>query len=173
MLENTHARTLLTVVEDYLVQEFRLMQNLIEITKQERTFFPTGKADELMAVVENKESILDQLTLLEEKRRTVVQELGAEMRVQLKTSSLNEILPWIDTSTAGRLSRLSEGISMLVGQARDLNYGNRAMATTAIDWIESTKAFIFGFYQKQMAYTPPGDAPSLEQAAAWAVERKA
>ena len=76
MLENTHARTLLTVVEDYLVQEFRLMQNLIEITKQERTFFPTGKADELMSVVENKESILDQLTLLEEKRRTVVQELG-------------------------------------------------------------------------------------------------
>ena len=78
------------------------------------------------------------------------------MRVQLKTSSLNEILPWIDTSTAGRLSRLSEGISMLVGQARDLNYGNRAMATTAIDWIESTKAFIFGFYQKQMAYTSSG-----------------
>lgn len=174
MLENSHSRTLLTVLEDYLVQEFRLMQNLIEITRQERTFFPAGKADALMAVVETKESVLDQLTLLEEKRRTVLQELGRELGLQLKSSSLSEILPWIDSSTAGRLNRLSEGISMLVGQARDLNYGNRAMATTALDWIESTKAFIFGFYQKQMSYNPPGSvAPSLEQAPAWAVERKA
>ncbi len=174
MLENPHSRTLLTVLEDYLVQEFRLMQNLIELTRQERTFFPTGNADDLMKVVEKKESVLDQLSLLEEKRRTVVQELGMELGIQLESYSLSEILPWIDSSTAGRLSRLSDGITMLVGQARDLNYGNRAMATTAIDWIESTKAFIFGFYQKQMTYSPPGSsAPSVEQTTAWAVERKA
>jgi flagellar biosynthesis/type III secretory pathway chaperone len=174
MLENSHSRTLLTVLEDYLVQEFRLMQNLIEITKKERTYFPTGKADELMSVVESKEAVLDQLTLLEEKRKTVIQELGRELGMQLKSSSLSEILPWIDSSTAGRLNRLSEGISMLVGQARDLNYGNRAMATTALEWVESTKAFIFGFYQKQFSYSPPGSMnPSMEQAPAWAVERKA
>jgi flagellar biosynthesis/type III secretory pathway chaperone len=174
MFNSNRSRTLLTVLEDYLVQEFRLMQKLISITQEERRYFPTGKAEELMTLVETKESILDQLSLLEEKRRTAIQELGRELNVQLRTSSLNEILPWIDSATAGRLNRLSEGITMLVGQARDLNYGNRAMATTALDWIESTKAFIFGFYQKQMSYAPPaGTAPSIEQSPAWAVERKA
>jgi flagellar biosynthesis/type III secretory pathway chaperone len=174
MFNSNRSRTLLTVLEDYLVQEFRLIQKLISITQEERGYFPTGKAEELMALVETKESVLDQLSLLEEKRRTVIQELGRELNVQLQNSSLNEILPWIDSGTAGRLNRLSEGITMLVGQARDLNYGNRAMATTALDWIESTKAFIFGFYQKQMSYSPPaGVAPVIEQSPAWAVERKA
>lgn len=174
MLKDSHSRTLLTVLEDQLVQEFRLMQNLIDLTKKERTYFPVGNMNELMSVVESKEAVLDQLSLVEEKRRTVIQELGRELGVQMESYSLKEILPWIDSSTAGRLNRLSEGISMLVGQARDLNYGNRAMATTAIDWIEATKAFIFSFYQKQNSYSPPGSVtPTHEQAPAWAVERKA
>lgn len=174
MSGENHSRTLLIVLEEHLVQEFREMQDLVEITRKERTYFPMGNINELMVVVESKEAMLDQLTLLEEKRRTVIQELGQELGIQMESSSLKEILPWIDAPTAGRLNRLSEGISMLVGQARDLNYGNRAMASTALDCVEATRAFIFSFYQKQLAYSPPGSVtPSLEQASNWAVERKA
>ena len=61
---------------------------------------------------------------------------------------------------------------MLVGQARDLNYGNRAMATSALDWLESTKAFLYGYYQNQLAYTAPGASVSLEQPASWDVDQR-
>ncbi len=173
MKENTQIRSLLNVLEDYLVQEFRLLQSLIVITNEERKFLPGGDPDELMKLVERKENILDQMSLLEEKRRTVIEELGRELGVTPGTSSLGEILPWIEVATAGRLRRLSDGIAMLVGQARDLNYGNRALAVTAMDWLEATRAFIFGFYQNQATYSPPGPTPSTEQIPAWGVEHKA
>lgn len=173
MTDNTRLRTRLNIMEDLLVQEFRLVQGLITITKEERAFLPTSSTDELMTLVERKESVLDQLSLLEERRRTVTQECFWELGISTESSSLGELLPWIDPATSGRLNRLSEGIAMLVGQARDLNYGNRAMATTALDWIESAKAFLFGFYQNQAAYAPPGAIASVEQVPAWGVEHKA
>jgi len=172
MTENNHARSLLFVLEDYLVQEFRLLQNLIVITKEERKHLPGGTPEDLMILVEKKETLLDQLSLLEEKRRTILQEVGRDLGIQQGISSLSDLYPWMDPSTAGRMSRLSEGIAMLVGQARDLNYGNRALAVTAMDWLEATKAFLFGFYQNQVAYTPPGVIPVVEQIPAWGVEHK-
>lgn len=173
MPENTRTRMLLPNLEDVLVQEFRLMQTLIDVTREERNFLPTTNPDTLMGLVEKKENILDQMSLLEERRRTLLIDIARGMGIPADSSSLSEILPWLDRATAGRLNRLSEGITMLVGQARDLNYGNKAMATTALDWLESTKAFLYGYYQSQMAYTPPGQAPSMDLSASWDVDQKA
>ncbi len=172
MPENTRTRMLLPNLEDVLVQEFRLVQSLIDITREERNFLPTTNAEDLMTLVEKKENVLDQMSLLEERRRTLLIDIAREMGIPSDSSSLTDILPWLDAVTAGRLNRLSEGIAMLVGQARDLNYGNRAMATSALDWLESAKAFLYGYYQNQMAYTPPGSAPSLEQNASWDIDQK-
>jgi hypothetical protein len=41
-----------------------------------------------------------------------------------------------------------------------------------MDWLEATKAFLFGFYQNQVAYSPPGAIPVVEQIPAWGVEHK-
>jgi flagellar biosynthesis/type III secretory pathway chaperone len=173
MPENTRTRMLLPNLENVLVQEFRLVQSLIDITRDERNFLPTSNAEDLMGLVEKKENVLDQMSLLEERRRTLLIDLARDMGLSLESTSLGDILPWLDPTTAGRLNRLSEGIAMLVGQARDLNYGNRAMATSALDWLESTKAFLYGYYQNQLAYTAPGSPVSLEQPASWDVDQRA
>ena len=173
MTENTRTRMLLPTLEDVLVQEFRLMQSLIDVTREERNFLPSTDPDGLMGLVEKKENILDQMSLLEERRRTLLIDIARAMGIPAGLSTLAEILPWLDQSIAGRLNRLSEGIAMLVGQARDLNYGNKAMATTALDWLESTKAFLYGYYQTQMAYTAPGRTPSMELSTTWDVDQMA
>jgi flagellar biosynthesis/type III secretory pathway chaperone len=173
MPENTRTRMLLPNLEDVSVQEFRLMQSLIDVTREERNFLPTTNPEDLMGLVEKKENILDQISLLEERRRTLLIDIARAMGIPVGSSTLADILPWLDRSTAGRLNRLSEGIAMLVGQARDLNYGNKAMATTALDWLESTKAFLYGYYQNQMAYTPPGRTPSMELSASLDIDQMA
>jgi len=172
MPENTRTRMLLPNLEDVLVQEFRLVQSLIDITREERNFLPTTNAEDLMVLVEKKEILLDSMSLLEERRRTLLADIAREMGIPAGSSTLTDVLPWLDPATAGRLNRLSEGIAMLVGQARDLNYGNQAMATSALDWLESTKAFLYGYYQNQLAYSPPGISPSKEQPASWDVDQK-
>lgn len=172
MPENTRTRMLLPNLEDVLVQEFRLVQSLIDITREERNFLPTTNAEDLMVLVEKKEILLDSMSLLEERRRTLLADISREMGIPSGSSTLSDVLPWLDTPTAGRLNRLSEGIAMLVGQARELNYGNQAMATSALDWLESTKAFLYGYYQNQMAYSPPGASPTRDQPASWDIDQK-
>lgn len=149
------------------------MQSLIDVTREERNFLPSTNPDDLMGLVEKKENILDQMSLLEERRRTLLIDICRAMGIPPGSSTLSDILPWLESSTAGRLNRLSEGIAMLVGQARDLNYGNKAMASSALDWLESTKAFLYGYYQSQMAYTPPGQTPSLGLSASWNIDQAA
>jgi flagellar biosynthesis/type III secretory pathway chaperone len=170
MNDNTRSRSLIVSLEDILVQEFRAVQTLITITRDERQHLPTTDADILMALVEKKENLLDEMGLLEEKRRTTIQEIAASFGVQMKTSSVKELFPYLDPGTEGRLNRLSEGIASLVTQARDLNHGNHAMAGTSIEWLESTRAFLYGHYQNQVSYQPPGATPSVEKIPAWGIQ---
>jgi hypothetical protein len=111
---------------------------------------------------------------LEEKRRTVTEEIAEALYIKTTKSSVNEILPGIDPSYADRIRRLNDGIGMLVGQARDLNYGNQAMAKTAIDWLKSTQSFLINTFQPDEGYTPPGTAvPARDKIAISEVEHKA
>jgi flagellar biosynthesis/type III secretory pathway chaperone len=171
MYENPKTRRLLNDLEDLLVQEFRTLESLILVTREERLEFSKHNADGIMLLVEKKETILDQLSLMEEKRRTFVQEICMEMGVQTESSSLDAILASLEKPSAERISRLNGGIATLVSQARDLNYGNSALAQTALDWLATTKAFIYSLYQPQMNYQAPG-APVYEHEALWDVEHR-
>ena len=84
MPENTRTRMLLPNLENVLVQEFRLVQSLIDITREERNFLPTSNAEDLMGLVEKKENVLDQMSLLEERRRTLLIDLARDMGLSLE-----------------------------------------------------------------------------------------
>ena len=58
----------LSLLEETLVSEFRLLQSLIEITQKESSALLKGSHSILMPIVENKEAILDQLGALEDTR---------------------------------------------------------------------------------------------------------
>jgi flagellar biosynthesis/type III secretory pathway chaperone len=171
MADNPQTRRLLSNLEDILVQEFRTLESLIGVTREERLEFSKHNADSIMLLVEKKEMILDQLSLLEEKRRTIVQNISQEAGLQTSSSSISAILSSIDRPSAERISRLNDGIATLVSQARDLNYGNQALARTALDCIETTKAFLYSLYQPQTGYQAPG-GPQFEQEALWDVEHR-
>jgi len=164
---------LLINLEDLLVREFRTLQTLIALTKEERSRFKSKDSAALMELVEQKESILDQIGLIEDSRRMVTQELARSLGMPGQSSTLRDVLSKVDPAVQDRLKRLNEGILMLVEQARDLNYGNRALAAATLEWVELTQAFLYNCYLPQMGYRPPGAAPSLEQATISEINHKA
>jgi flagellar biosynthesis/type III secretory pathway chaperone len=169
---NTQTKELLNSLENVLVQEFRTLQSLIAVTKEERILFNKKDPDAIMKVVEQKESLLDQLGLMEEKRRMFTTGIASELAIKLKNSSLNELFSGLDYYDKDRLTRLNDGIAMLVQQARDLNYGNQALAKTALNWLESAQTFLINISQPVEGYRPPGANPSMEKVTLGDMEMK-
>jgi flagellar biosynthesis/type III secretory pathway chaperone len=172
--DNSSKRSeLLITLEDLLVREFRTLQTLIALTKEERSRFKSKDSASLMELVEQKESILDQMGLIEDSRRMVTQDLARVLGMPGQSSTLHDVLSRVEPMVQDRLKRLNEGILMLVEQARDLNYGNRALAAATLEWVELTQAFLYNCYLPQMGYRPPGAAPSLEQVTISEINHKA
>jgi flagellar biosynthesis/type III secretory pathway chaperone len=155
-----------------LVKEFRLLQALVEITREEREILPKNDMTNTMRLVEEKEAMLDQLVLLEDTRRMRSQELAQALNIQSESSSLKQILPHMEKEDSERLGRLSEGIISLVRQLRDLNLGNRALAASMVDWLQSARAFLMSFTQVEASYRPPGVTQPVELNTLWNLEHR-
>jgi hypothetical protein len=157
-------------LEDLLVREFRACQALCAYTKEERKALTIDDVSQLSELVDKKEALLDEIGLVEESRRTIVQELAAEAGASDRCATLADLLPALDPTVAGRLGRLREGILALSGEVRDLTSGNLALSATAIDRIDAVQSFLLSLCQPQINYQPPGVVPQASPAA-WNVDR--
>jgi flagellar biosynthesis/type III secretory pathway chaperone len=163
MEHNPQVQDLLNSLENVLVQEFRTLQSLIGATKQERILLNKKDPDAIMSIVEEKEGLLDQFGLLEEKRRMFITSIATELGIKLIEVSISELYSGLDSDESDRLHRLNDGITMLVQQSRDLNYGNQALARTALEWLISAQSFLLSITNPSDGYYPPGVKRSLER----------
>lgn len=164
---------LLTSLEDNLVKEFRTLQSLVNLTRSERTALLEGNADNLLNLVEEKESVLDQLGLVEDSRRMTSHQLSQEIGIQTQTYSLAELVPALEPAVGNRLKRLQEGITVLAEQARELNTGNKALAMTKSEVLDATQAFLLSLFMTPAGYRPPGASPEKNLIPVWDVEHRA
>jgi flagellar biosynthesis/type III secretory pathway chaperone len=156
-------------LESILVKQFRSLQELIEKTKLERKLLLTGD-DAIMRVVEDKEALLDQLGLIEDERRKLVQNLSLAKGLHSESTSVSELLPLIKEDLAERISRMMDGITTLAVQARDLNRANQALSSTKLEWLKATQSFLIRIAQPEIGYRSPGSAPALQRTAGLGVE---
>jgi flagellar biosynthesis/type III secretory pathway chaperone len=152
---------LLAALEDYLVREFRLLQSLHNVTKSERLALSKEKAAHLLPIVEEKEALLDELSQLEEGRKTVTASLS--MSFGAASSTVTALFPYLEDTVTARLSRLSDGITTLVNQTRELNHGNQALATFKVEWLDAAQTYLINLVQPPTSYYPPGVNHQLNQ----------
>ncbi len=158
-------------LEQALVQQFKLLKDLITLTKRERSRLLTDP-DAVLNIVEEKEAMLDAMTLLEDQCRHIVQELSLSMKIPSPETSIQALLPFFEPEDANRIKSLSEGISNLACQARELNRANQAIALTKLDWLKATQSFLISILLPEAGYLKSGKA-MLRDAAGLGVEFRA
>jgi flagellar biosynthesis/type III secretory pathway chaperone len=144
-------------LEQALVQQFKLLKDLITLTKWERSKL-LNDPDAVLTVVEEKEAMLDKMTLLEDQCRKIVQELSLALDVHSPETSIQALLPFFEPEDAKRIRSLSEGISNLAYQARELNHANQAIAITKLDWLKATQSFLISIFLPEVGYQKPGES---------------
>lgn len=137
----------LSILEDILVREFRICQMLYSMTKAEQKSLSRGDVQELLSLIEQKESILDKMNQLEENLRVIVSDLAQIIDLPARTTTLVEFLTAIDNESSERLQRLRIGIMALLGETRNLTYANQAIATNGIKRIDGVQAFLLDLFQ--------------------------
>ncbi len=142
----------LAAYEDIMVQEFRTLQSLVNLTLEERQLMINRDHSRLMQIVEQKESVLDQFNLMEDTRRSLSREISLESGFATQTNSLAELLPYLESQVAARLERLNEGVTILAAHLRDLNLGNVGIATNKLDRLENAQAYL-------LQAVPPDSTP--------------
>lgn len=163
----------LALLETVLVNEFRTCQSLKNVVSGERSALTKGDVPKLGDLVEEKEVLLDQLGQIEDERRMMVQELNQAYGANLEIPTVFDLLPRLDSATAGRLGRLCDGISTVVGQVRQYNNGNQALASSALERVDAVQNYLLSLIQVPSNYQPPGTHPVPEQTVVWDYDQKA
>jgi hypothetical protein len=157
-------------LEQVLVRQFKLLKQLVALTQKERGTL-LNDPDSVLTVVEEKEALLDSMTLLEDQCRRLVQEISLALELRSQQTSIHELLPHLDPETARRIRNLSEGISGLAIEARELNRANQAIAITKLDWLKATQEFLISIFLPDAGYQKPGS--TRQDAAGLGVEFRA
>jgi flagellar biosynthesis/type III secretory pathway chaperone len=155
----------MTALEDLLVKEFRACQALHALTREERQALATGKIEDLMKLIEQKEVRLDEMGEIEGKRRVLIQELNRLYGLKPETSTLADLTASLPEELSGRLRRLGEGIFALLVDVRDLTQGNRAIASNALERADAIQAFLLNLYHRPGGYRPGESLPGADSPA--------
>mgnify|MGYP000510089971 CR=1 FL=1 len=152
----------ITSLESLLVKQFRNLQNLVQVTKKERAALSKGDAIALVPLVEEKKTLLEQMSVLEDSTLMVRDEIARSLGMDAQNTPLLQILDQISSPVSENIKRLREGILTLYDECRDLNMGNRALAQNAIDWLGSAQQFLLECYSAPEGYDSFGRKPTSE-----------
>ena len=172
-MENKDFTTNRFELEQALVLLFRTMQELLVISKKERIAL-LNDPNQIQQLVEDKEVLLDRISVLEDKCRQIVQEFSLALDLKLDNTSIQALLPYLKPEDASRISNLSDGIHSLASQARELNHASQAIAITRLDWLKATQSFLIDMFQPEAGYRSPKESiKHQEPVAGLGVERRA
>jgi flagellar biosynthesis/type III secretory pathway chaperone len=135
-------------LEQVLVRQFRLLQEMLALSKRERDSL-LNEPDFILKIVEDKEALLDRMSVMEDTCRMIVQELSLALDLHSEDTSIQALLPHFQPEDTSRIRNLSEGISSLASQVRELNRANQALALSKLEWLKATQAFLISIYQPE------------------------
>ena len=160
-------------LEEVLVALFRALQELLVLTKKERISL-LSEPDQILQIVEDKEVLLDRISLLEDKCREMVQKLSLSLDLRAEKTTIQSLLPYLKPEGASRINNLSDGIHSLAAQNRELSHASQAIALTKLDWLKATQSFLIDIFQPGAGYRSPKDSAKHEEpVTGLGVERRA
>ncbi len=156
-----NADSLVSTLEELLVQEFRICQNLHALTQSERQLLSKNDVQALSLAVEHKEALLDELGQVEDHRRMITQDLALFLGMNTEPATIAALAKTLQAKTlhsnaAGRMARLREGILALSSDIHNLTRGNHTLAMIALERVDAVQSFLLDLYRPSLVYQRPG-----------------
>lgn len=147
---------IMSAIEAIMVNQFRVCQSLLTVLQEERQALIQKNADTLIHLIEQKESLLDELGSGEETRRSQMEKLAQTNGSIEPAVSLTDLLRRLQLTASERIYRLQEGIYALQSKIRELNRANHALAEMNLERISALQEYLVTLYSSPSFYQPTG-----------------
>jgi flagellar biosynthesis/type III secretory pathway chaperone len=145
---------IMSAMEAVMVNEFRVCQSLLTVLQLERQALVQKDVEALSKLVEQKESLLDELGTNEESRRSHMEKLAQNSGLQNEVMGLTDLLRRLQLTASERLYRLQEGIVALQSKIRELNRANLALAQMNLERITALQEYLVSLFSSPSYYQP-------------------
>lgn len=145
---------IMSAMEAVMVNEFRVCQSLLTVLQQERQALVQKDVEALSRLVEQKESLLDELGGNEESRRSYMEKLAQNSNIKNESMNLMDLLRLLQLTASERLYRLQEGIAALQSKIRELNRANMALAQMNVERITALQEYLVSLFTSPSYYQP-------------------
>lgn len=149
---------IMSAMEAVMVNEFRVCQSLLTVLQQERQALVKKDVESLSQLVEQKESLLDELGSNEETRRSCMEKLAQNSKSRNESMDLMDLLRNLQLTASERLYRLQEGIAALQSKIRELNRANMALAQMNLERITALQEYLVSLFSSPSYYQPSAAA---------------
>lgn len=160
-------------LESFLVSEFRAYQTLLKLSRQERKALMKADVLTLAGIVEQKDSLMDEIRRLEKGRSQVVRDWADYMGWSRRNPTIQEVIPHLPGASAERLKRIRTGILAISEELQDLTRGNQALAVSALERLDNMRTLILSFDQPPDHYACTGEKKISHAAASIRLEERA
>lgn len=133
----------------------RLFQQFVKFLQQEKVFIIDGSAEELMHCVEEKESVLKKIAVLEKKRILLVQEISLAAG-EKETLTLKELIPLSQGSFKTRFEKSLSGLEALSASIAELNQINGLLVEKTLKRVSDLVQLIHYLSGNTATYTASG-----------------
>jgi flagellar biosynthesis protein FlgN len=145
---------IMSAMEAIMVNEFRVCQSLLTLLQQERQALVQKDVETLSHLVEQKETLLDELGSDEESRRSQMEKLAQNSGLQNEVLNLTDLLFRLQLTASERIYRLQEGIVALQSKIRELNRANLALAEMNMERITALQEYLVSLFSSSSFYQP-------------------
>jgi len=128
---------------------------LLEITRKERRLLGDKDSEGMRAVVKEKESVLAEITLLDQARRKYADELAGYYRLRGNVR-LSDLIPLVPEPYAGELARLQADIRLISAELGALNKRNLYLTEFFSKFADDIRRVLVSAVSSKGRYTRSG-----------------
>ncbi|HHV29563.1 flagellar protein FlgN [Acetivibrio mesophilus] len=121
---------------DVLLQESKIYEDILEISKNKTDVIVKGKVNELENITNLEQSLIFKIGKLEESRESLVAEISDAIGVNPSEMTVSELEKHVDKKQADRLKEHKEYLSSIIGEIKNINEINSKLIKNSIDFID-------------------------------------
>jgi len=129
---------------DLLQGQKSVLENMLELSRQERQVLINGEADRLESIVKQELRELSKLGSLERKRMAVHKTIAAELGLKENELSVSAIAERANPEEKKALVGLQKELTALIGEHTALNNENKELIKTHIEYSETMLELMVG-----------------------------
>jgi len=148
---------------DILIKEFALYGDLYDLSRKKSEIIVDGDVDALTRVLSVEQQLVIELGHLENQREKIIEDWALRLGVDPQRTTLSEIISFLNGDTKGRLEKVSNELSEIVSQLRQINDLNGTLIKNNLEYIDFSIKLIAGQDEAGTVYSKVGKAPVKQQ----------